>query len=221
VTNCNVLITGQPGAGKSTLAGYLARLAWRVLVLDPVGDYTPATVRGPGQTAAVVAHDVAAAVDALVEHRDEPAALIFRPRDDDDPEAEYSRVLAAVELVQREPDATPLALVVDEASLASDTHTILPELRRMLNLGRRWRVSVLTVVQVDTDIHRVTRRNAHAVVAMRQSAPSTELRRLFAGQLATLEILRPPDLPPVAGRHYLAHPPDVDLIRAWRRATNP
>lgn len=212
--NSHVLLVGQPGSGKSTLAREFVRRAWRCVVFDPVDDYDDQRIG----RACTIAYGVPTAIRHLRERRDEPDVLIFRP-EADDPSLDYAYLLAAIERIQREPDAEPVAVVIDESGLVGDTYEILPNLRRLYNLGRRWRIGIISIAQVDTDIHRVTRRNAQVVVCLRQTAVGTELRRWFGARPAELEMLTP-GVRPQAGRHYLCYP-DVDLWTWWATVQNP
>jgi hypothetical protein len=75
------------------------------------------------------------------------------------------------------------------------------------------------VIQLDTDIHRVTRGNSEVIVTMAQNRLSVDMARYFKwDQIARLVSVRQEyKFPPVQGRHFLTYPPDFDLYDEWWR----
>jgi hypothetical protein len=106
--------------------------------------------------------------------------------------------------------------VIDESSTISSTFEISPQLRRIYTLGRRWRINLVTIAQVDTDVHRLTRRCSQYIVIMRQQSVSSDLARIFSPRdVQQLTPIAHPGIAPVQGVHFLHSPPSVQLFDEW------
>jgi KaiC/GvpD/RAD55 family RecA-like ATPase len=206
--NRNVLIVGQPGAGKTQLAKRLVQLAPRVVIFDPVTDYDP------GESGVLV-WTGEAAIAELAERWDEPFRIVIRAESDE----EYAVVASMIERIQREPGALAITVLMEEAAIYSgSTFAVAEPIKRLYTLGRRWRVNCLAVTQVDTDVHRVFRHATHMWVAMRSLKLSTDLQRYFDSErVAALESLRPGDTA-AEGIHYEIYPSGADLFAEFERA---
>jgi type II secretory ATPase GspE/PulE/Tfp pilus assembly ATPase PilB-like protein len=216
LTNCNVLVIGSPGSGKSVLAKALLARVPRSVVFDPMAEYFPVKET----TAQLITNSADEAIGFLADCYDEDFSLVYRT-DGYATVEEYDLICQMIERMQQEPAAGPLALAMEEASTFSTTTTIGDQIRRIHNMGRKWGISVLSIIQVDTDAHRILRANAHVVVAMRQMKLSTDMRRLFRQQDVTkLEGMDQGGYVPVPieGRHYLLAPLGADLFGQWSRA---
>lgn len=214
-TGQNLLITGQPRSGKSVLARTLLDMTDRAIVLDPLNDYQASDPATDLETDSL---DVALAF--LAERYDTDFRLIYRH--EGYPEIEYEALFDMVEQIQIRAPRERLAVFLEEASQVSTTHAIGSQNRRLFNMGNRWGISFVTVIQVDTDIHRVTRRNSQAIVACRQHALSGDMGKLFrVDDVQALEIVTPahfaadPDFVPVQGVNFLVAPDSIELYEWW------
>lgn len=210
MNNRNVLIVGQPGAGKTQLTQRLIAPVPRVVIFDPVSDY------GPGETGVVV-WDGSSAIYELAERWDEPFRIVVRADDDDD----YAAVASMIERIQREPGADPIVVVLEEAAVYSgSTFQVAEPIRRLYTLGRRWGVNCIAVTQVDTDVHRVFRHATHIWVALRSQKLSTDLQRTF--NVADVQGLTPltPGVQAQDGLHFLVSPPGADLFADFWAVTD-
>ena len=206
MNNLNVLILGQTGAGKTSLAKYLLALTPRAFVFDPRDDYDSAQ---PFYT-------FASAAAFYVEHHARDFHLIYR--------GEPSTYVAWLDMLfrtQRKYNDPPLGVFLEESSLYSSSHKIDGYLDRLYTQGRRQRINVVTVVQRDTQIHPIIRAQSHVWVSLRQRKFSSDVKELFTGdeleRVGKLETFTPLIREPIEGRHYLPDAPGFPLVETWKR----
>ena len=182
----------------------MARLSARVIVLDRKLEYE--------LDGAVYAYSLAEAVNAFCALRWQRFCLIVRLREPN----EYTALLEVIMHAQDVEPHGPVVVVAEEFSAYSETQTIHPVFRDAFNQGRHLRLSLVTVIQLDTDVHRVTRGNAGIIVSMAQNRLSNDLAKHFrfddVARLVSLD------------KRYSAEPeqdvnfvcsPDVDLYAEW------
>ena len=207
-SNQHTLLVGRTGSGKSTLAKILAdRYTARAVVLDQQHEYE--------LNGAVVCYELRQAMREFLRLRWQPFKLVFRPRDPDD----FMRLVELVQAAQQTEPHGPLVIFAEEASRYSETNTIDPVLRGLYNEGRHDRISVCAVIQVDTDIHRVTRHNSQVIVSFAQQKLSGDMQRYFdAGvieQLRALDTLSARIDEPEQDVHFAVYPPHIDFYARW------
>lgn len=204
--NLNVLILGQTGAGKTSLAKYLLARTPRAFVFDPRDDYDTSP--------AFYTYDAAAEFyrqnHALDFH------LIYRG-----PPDTYVAWLDILFQTQRHHSDPPLAVFLEESSLYSDSHSIDKYLETIYTQGRRQRISIVTVTQRDTQINPIIRANSHVWISMRQRKFSTDVKQMFTPdeleRMQRLSVFTPVSGDPVEGTHYLPDEPDFPLLERWRQ----
>lgn len=181
------------------------RLSARVIVLDRKLEYDP-----PG---ALYAYSMREFADLFMAHRWEPFALVFRPR----MESDYGRAMELARSVQQSEPHGPLVIVLEEASNYGSASGVDETVRQLYNAGRHERISMLAVIQVDTDFHRVARYGSEVIVTFRQHKLSADMQSMFAlEQVAALRTLKEDFThEPEQGVHFLTYPSDVDLYETW------
>lgn len=205
----HTLIAGMTGCGKTTLVRYLLSLTARAIVFDPELEYDV-----PG---AVTVDDLPAAMDAFERLRFRDFILIFRGENVED----FVLLLDLVMHSQETEPLGPILIVAEEASLFSTTLKMDETVHRIYNRGRKRRVSLLTVIQMDSDIHRVSKANSKVIVCMQANQVSVNFERYFKyEQIAGLHSVLENGVytaKPVQGKHFLVYPPSVDLYAEWVR----
>ena len=207
MTNGHTLIVGRSGAGKTALVRALIPLTARAIVLDREIEYD-------GIEGAIYSENFRDAAGAFLDLRARPFVIVFRP----DLESDYTRLLQLAEHVQAIEPHGPLVVFMEEATAYSDTWSIDDTFRDLYNLGRKRRISLCSTVQVDTDVHRVTRYNSNLIVTLAQNQLTGPLANKFrASEVQSLVALdsetRRVELQ--QGRHFLVYPPGVDLFSTW------
>lgn len=207
MNNLNVLIIGQTGAGKTSLAKYLLGLSPRAFVFDPRDDYDTAKPFYTFKDAA----------DFYVKNHAKDFHLIYRGE-----QASFVAWLDILFRTQRKYSDPPLAVFLEESSLYSSSHKIDGFLERIYTQGRRQRINIVTVTQRDTQINPIIRANSHVWVSMRQRKFSSDVKELFTPdeleRIGALEIFTPVSGEPLEGVHYVPDSPGFPLVEAWRKA---
>lgn len=204
--NLNPLICGMTGSGKTTLARVLLSLAPRAFVFDPADDYEDGAVF----------ESFRPAFEFYERNAREDFHLIYRgPRDT------YDAWLDILYKSQRYMELPPLAIFQEEASYYSSSHNIDEGLDQIYTKGRRQGISVVTVVQRDTQINPIIRANSQVWVAMQQKNFSSDMKSAFTleerEQIQTLETFTPFVGEPIEGKHYLVDRIGFDLFGSWKR----
>lgn len=205
--NGHTLIVGRSGSGKTTLVRALLERTARAIVLDREHEYD--------LPSAIYAYEFREASAALLRMRWQPFVIVYRP----ELEGDYIRLLQLVEHIQAVEPHGPAVIYLEEASRYSDAYAVDDTIRDIFNRGRHRRISICTTVQVDTDVHRVMRRNSHLIVTLAQNRLTAELAGQFAAadvqRLVPLDSERRRIHEPIQGRHFLVYPPGIDLYERW------
>lgn len=216
MNNAHTLLVGQTGAGKTVLAKHLIARTARAIVHDMNMDYSDMA----GLPHVYYESELDDAIELLLnrDFRFGRFVLIFQSYDN----AEQMALLEFAEKMQETEPHGPLVNVIEESSYYSSTHDIDPTIERIYNMGRRLRMSLLTIIQVDTSIHRVTRFNSKWIVSVKQNKLSTDLQTIFERE--EVRALQTP-LPmawnqqtPKQGVNFLVYPDTVELFPAWSAA---
>lgn len=220
---CQTFVAGQQGAGKSTLAGFLAESAARVVACDMLRDYPWIEGVGSYHEFARTFPDLHAAGgqwSIAIRHRN-PAHHL----------AALRLVYNAQEAAKRAGEPVrPIALLLEETGLFTGAHQLPETLQWISTTGRHFQLSYVVVVQRSTQVPPMLGTNADVVVAMQTRREDTVLRECFTKEERSrirelVKVQDDDDLPmgerPVQGRNFLTDPPDADVYEQFREATNP
>lgn len=198
------MIMGQTGSGKTSLAKWLLGFTPRAFIFDPVDDYEDGAIF----------YDFEPASKFWLENISRDFHLIYRGERDT-----YEAWLDILYESQRNMDLPPLAIFMEEASFYSSSHKIPPLYERIYTMGRRQKISVVTVVQRDTQIAPVIRAQSPLWLTMRQRKFSTDTKELYTAdeldRIPKLETFTPVTGEPIEGRHYIPDQPDFPIRESW------
>lgn len=195
------LVAGQIGSGKTSYVKWLLSVAPRAVVLDKIEEYEAGT---PAYSFA----EFAALYGKL---RRADFQITIRSASDSD----QLRSLGLLYATQRAEELPPVLVVMEEASYYSSNRQIPEVVQEVATKGRHALLSVLYLVQHDTQIHPLIRQNIRWLVAFRQRKPGPDIRGAFTREELTrirdLADYSPPLGAPVYGEHYLTDPPEFDV----------
>lgn len=204
MNNLNIMVMGQTGAGKTSFAKWLLSFTPRAFLFDPLDDYEDGAIF----------YDFKEASDFWLSNLEADYHLIYRGERET-----YPAWLDMLYETQRRMDLPPLAIFMEESSFYSSSHVIPPELDAIYTKGRRQKISVVTVVQRDTQINPVIRAQSPLWVTMRQRKFSTDTKQLFTGEeldrIPNLETFTPVSGNPIEGTHYIPDQPDFPIREKW------
>jgi hypothetical protein len=198
------MVMGMTGSWKTSLARYLLKITPRAFVFDPADDYDDGAIF----------YDQKTASDFYLENAERDYHLIYR--------GDQETFLAWLDVIyqsQRYMNLKPVGVFMEESSFYSTSHTIPKALDTIYTKGRRQRISVITVVQRDTQIHPLIRAQSPLWITMRQRKFSTDTKELFTSdeldRIPKLETFTPLLGAPIEGKHYIPDQPNFPLVESW------
>ncbi len=183
-------------------------MAARVIVLDRKMEYDTRD--------SVACYDFAEFAHEFLARRFGSFCITFRPS----LETDYGRAMELARYVQKTEPHGPLVLVLEEASNYGDQSGVDDNVRQLYNAGRHERISMLSIIQVDTDFHRVARYGSEIVCLFYQHKLSGDMQSMFKLD----DVMRLTSLKhdytewPEQGKHFLTYPDDVDLYETWHES---
>lgn len=205
--NLNTLIIGATGTGKTTFARRLLSLSPRAVVLDRMEEYDEGAVF----------YSFRESVEFFRGNLRDDFHIIYRGEN----QIEFFGWLDIIFQAQSLPDMPPIGVFLEEASFYSTSHELDPILENVVTKGRRRRISVVSVVQWEAQQNPVIRANSTLWIALRQVSFQADTKQRFSpgerDRIMALETLTP-GVEPVAGRHFVTHPPGLDPEAAWSEA---
>lgn len=206
--NCHTLIIGRTGTGKTVLAKALIKLAARVVVLDRKWEYDGSHV----------CYSFEEFADVLLVVRARDFCIVLRASDEND----WDRAMELARYVQQSEPHGPLVIVLEEASNYGTANSVAETVRQLYNAGRHERISMLAVVQVDTDFHRTARHGSELIVTMYSHKLSGDMLTMFEPEMTRRLVSLGVEFThwPVQGRHFLVYPDTADLYARFSDAHN-
>jgi energy-coupling factor transporter ATP-binding protein EcfA2 len=168
--NSITVVVGKKGSGKTTLARDLVLAAPRRIIMDPMWEHRDG----------VIVNSFAGLVSYLRPLRHSRYAVVFRSMDDDERDAVIDL------LTDGEPTNAPLpgvTVLLDEVDRMCSPSTIPEGLRRLVNYGRHFNVSLVAVARRPRQMHRDVTANADRIcIGQTQEPRDLDYLAEFIGQ---------------------------------------
>lgn len=178
------VILGRKWCGKSTRARALAMSRPRRIVIDPMFEH---------EELGAVCRSFDALVSYLRLMRAGPYGLVFRSLDD------YERDMVVNLTTAGSPDVPPLpgvTVLIDEIDRICSPSSITPGLKRLVNYGRHFGVSLIALARRPRAIHHdLTSQADRMIIGQMQEPADVDYLRKFIGLdlAARVKALREPD----------------------------
>lgn len=143
-------VMGKKGSGKSFLVKQCIDRLPRVIIVDPMYEYT-----------GTICNDWNEVVDLIDAFRDDNFTCVYRPQNDDDLE-KFMPLINAV---------NEYTLVFEEVDKMCDPRQIHPELLHLTKYGRHSRRNLLWISRNPFEISRFLTRNSDFLITFRQTEP--------------------------------------------------
>jgi DNA helicase HerA-like ATPase len=148
-------ILGMTGSGKSTLTREIIREYDRVLILDSMGEYDDI----PN---AIVREGANDCVNALLSLKDKPRWILDCLTLHD--QEAFDILAVAFEIPN-------ILIVIEEASLYCDPHTLPDEIARLIRYGRKRGIHIIFIARRPSEINRELTAQSKLIVTFRQTEP--------------------------------------------------
>lgn len=212
----HMLLLGETGAGKTSLAKYMMPSFSRVLVLDRHWEY-PRTVDTPFVKTFETVQGFEAFSFRVTRDVHEDWRISFRTDNDAEWGAAVALVYGINRALARAGEYVPTTMiVVEEIGLLSSSHKVPRWLANLWNYGRHYGITAIGICRVDTETHSVLRLNS-TLVFFRSSEITAKVARGMSGDmirgLGSLELYDwQSNEPPQHGRHYVSFPDHGDIL---------
>lgn len=153
--NLILTILGMKGSGKSTLAMEIIRQYPRVLIMDAMGEYDE--LRG-----AIVREGPEECIDAILAHQHDRRFLI---------DCMTLHEQDALDILAVAFEVRDQLIVLEEASLYCDPHSLPDEIARIVRYGRKRQIDLLVIARRPSEVNRELTAQSDVIVTFRQTEP--------------------------------------------------